>query len=142
MTTPKLTPAPSPLVDIDVAASDRPGKTRLPPRPFLEVLREGRAPPFAAATGPPVASPPTDQRRHATPRPAAASLRALVTRAFAADRQMDVVLEAAARRRTFSAGELLAVQVQVFRYSQTVEVISRATDKLVGAVKQTLGTQV
>ena len=31
---------------------------------------------------------------------------------------------------------------RVFRYSQAVEVVSRATDKLVGAVKQTMGTQV
>ncbi len=52
------------------------------------------------------------------------------------------MLEAAAKRRSFSANELLAIQVQVFRYSQTVEVISRATDKLVGGVKQALGTQV
>ena len=36
----------------------------------------------------------------------------------------------------------MALQVEVFRYSQTVEVISRTTDKLVGAIKQTLGTQV
>jgi len=38
--------------------------------------------------------------------------------------------------------ELLALQATVFRYSQAVEVVSRATDKLIGAVKQTLGTQV
>jgi hypothetical protein len=34
------------------------------------------------------------------------------------------------------------MQATVFRYSQTVEVLSRATDRLVGAVKQAFGTQV
>jgi hypothetical protein len=34
------------------------------------------------------------------------------------------------------------LQASVFRYSQTVEIVSRATDKIVGAVKQTMSTQV
>ena len=38
--------------------------------------------------------------------------------------------------------EIRALQATVFRASQAVEVVSRATDKLVGAVKQTVGTQV
>jgi hypothetical protein len=37
---------------------------------------------------------------------------------------------------------LIALQATVFRYSQTVEVISSAADRVVGAIKQTLGTQV
>jgi len=41
-----------------------------------------------------------------------------------------------------TAAELLAMQTTAFRYSQTVEVLSRATDRLVGAIKQTLGTPV
>jgi hypothetical protein len=59
-----------------------------------------------------------------------------------AESKMDAMIEAARKGKAFSASELLAIQVEVFRYSQTVEVISRSTDKLVGAVKQTLGTQV
>ncbi len=59
-----------------------------------------------------------------------------------AESKMDAMIDAARKGKNFSASELLAIQVEVFRYSQTVEVISRSTDKLVGAVKQTLGTQV
>ena len=55
---------------------------------------------------------------------------------------MDAMIADARNGKSFSASELLAIQVEVFRYSQTVEVISRSTDKLVGAIKQTLGTQV
>ncbi len=59
-----------------------------------------------------------------------------------AESRMDAMIQAARNGKSFSASELLALQVEVFRYSQTVEVISHSTDKLVGAVKQTLGTQV
>ena len=64
----------------------------------------------------------------------------MLERAVAAERNLDTLLAAAARGKTFSPGELLALQATVFRYSQAVEVVSRATDKLVGAVKQTMGT--
>jgi hypothetical protein len=59
-----------------------------------------------------------------------------------AENRLDSMINAAQKGKTFSANELIALQVEVFRYSQTVEVISRTTDKIVGAVKQTLGTQV
>ena len=71
-----------------------------------------------------------------------APVRALLERTLGSERQVDTLLAAAARGKTFSPSELLALQTTVFRYSQAVEVVSRATDKLVGAVKQTLGTQV
>ena len=63
-------------------------------------------------------------------------------RTVGGERQVDTLLAAAARGKTFSPAELLALQATVFRYSQAVEIVSRATDKLVGAVKQTMGTQV
>jgi hypothetical protein len=70
------------------------------------------------------------------------SLQRLANDTMKAESKMDAMIEAARKGKTFSASELLAIQVEVFRYSQTVEVISRSTDKLVGAIKQTLGTQV
>ena len=69
-------------------------------------------------------------------------MRALLEQTVGTEQRVDTLLAAAARGRTFSPGELLALQATVFRYSQTVEIVSRATDKLVGAVKQTMGTQV
>lgn len=69
-------------------------------------------------------------------------MRALLQRTLGAEQRVDTLLAAAARGKSFSPSELLALQATVFRYSQAVEVVSRATDKLVGAVKQTMGTQV
>ncbi len=66
----------------------------------------------------------------------------MLERTVGADRQVDALLEAAARGKTFTPAQLLAMQATVARYSQTVEVVSRVADRLVGAVKQTIGTQV
>ena len=61
---------------------------------------------------------------------------------FKSETRIDGLIKQAQGGKAFNASELMALQVEVFRYSQTVEVISRTTDKLVGAIKQTLGTQV
>lgn len=61
---------------------------------------------------------------------------------FKAETRIDNLIRQAQSGKAFNASELMALQVEVFRYSQTIEVISRTTDKLVGAIKQTLGTQV
>ncbi len=58
------------------------------------------------------------------------------------ENKLDSLIKSAQGGKAFNAQELMALQIEVFRYSQTVEVISRTTDKLVGALKQTLGTQV
>jgi hypothetical protein len=119
------------------------GKASGPRRPktFTAVLGErvgsGPAPPAAPAPPrPPAAGP----RKTAAPAPS--PVRALLEKTVGTEQRVDSLLAAAARGRTFSPGELLALQATVFRYSQAVEIVSRATDKLVGAVKQTMGTQV
>jgi hypothetical protein len=111
-------------------------------RTFLQVLGEGSprarpTPPARAAQAP--TPPPADQ-------PARPGLADRLSRALEGaardEARIDAILEAAARGKTFTAAELLAMQATVFRYSQTVEVLSRATDRLGGAVKQALGTSV
>jgi hypothetical protein len=94
------------------------------PRSFAEVLGRARPPPPSKSA------------------PPESGVRRVLQRASAAEARVDVLLEAAARGKTFTPGELLALQAAVFRWSQTVEVVSRAADRLVGAVKQTIGTQV
>ena len=102
--------------------------------------RAGAAP-AAAATPPPPRQPAGRAKPPAAPlRPRRCA--ALLERTLGAEQRVDTLLAAAARGKTFSPSELLALQATVFRYSQAVEVVSRATDKLVGAVKQTMGTQV
>jgi len=108
-------------------------------RSFTAVLdeRAGAAPARAAVSTPrPPARPPAANAATASP------VRALLERTLGGEQRIDTLLAAAARGKTFSPSELLALQATVFRYSQAVEVVSRATDKLVGAVKQTMGTQV
>ena len=130
----------TPPVDFSLPAPHagaRPGATR-PRQTFLQVLgtRDERASP-AEVTRPEPGSP------AASAQPGAgAGLRTLVARTLRAEAHIDRLLASAAAGKTFSAGELLALQATAFRYSQTVEVLSRAADRLVGSLKQTLGTQV
>jgi len=100
-------------------------------RTFKTVLA-GRS---AAGHGAPPPQPPP-------PIPASTAVRGVLERAVAAERNLDTLLASAARGKTFSPAELLALQATVFRYSQTVEIVSRVADRLVGAVKQVMGTQV
>jgi len=111
-------------------------------RAFVTVLDERiGAPP--SPTPPANAAPVPARPPPATPaRTSPSPVGALLERTLAAENRVDTLLAAAARGKTFSPAELLALQASVFRYSQAVEVVSRATDKLVGAVKQTMGTQV
>ncbi len=123
-------------------------------RSFVQVLSEARrenpTKVGPSAIGPPVVRPPVlgsaSVRKPivqtlATPQ-GHDGLRAMAESALRAEKKVDALIAAAGRGRTFSAAELIALQATVFRYSQTVEVISRAADRLVGSVKQTLGTQV
>ena len=57
-------------------------------------------------------------------------------------RNVDRLLAAAASGRRFTPAQLLALQAAVCRDAQTVEVVSRTTDRIVGAVKQVLNTQI
>jgi len=95
--------------------------------------------PTTAATGSNASSSTAAVRK---PAPTTTPLRAMLERTVGAEKQVDALLEAAARGKTFSPAQLLAMQATVARYSQTVEVVSRVADRLVGAVKQTMGTQV
>jgi predicted transcriptional regulator len=120
-----------------------------PRRSFLEVLEEGRRErPAVSAAGAPRApaapriEAPSSARAPTSSTSVGRGLAQVLDRAAAGEARLDAILEAAARGKTFTAGELLAMQATVFRYSQTIEVLSRATDRLVGAVKQTLGTPV
>lgn len=113
-----------------------------PGKAFSSVLVEGTAVgPQAAATvaaGKPAAVP----AHPVVPGPPAGPVRAMFARALGAEKQVDALLEAAARGKTFTPAQLLAMQATVARYAQTVEVVSRVADRLVGAIKQTMGTQV
>jgi hypothetical protein len=58
------------------------------------------------------------------------------------ERRVNADLKAALSGRTFSPQELIAMQAEVMKYSQELDVVSRVVDKTTGAVKQTMQTQV
>ncbi len=58
-----------------------------------------------------------------------------------AQRRLDAVLEAARSGRTFTAGELLGLQAQAYRYSQTVDLASKLVEQAAQSVKQAANTQ-
>lgn len=121
------------------------GATKEHPRTFAEVLSRTKQA-GALATGPAgtvvAGAGNRESIRAREVSDQSSAVRVLAERALDADKRVDALLASAGRGRSFSAGELIALQATVFRYSQTVEVISRAADRLVGAIKQTMGTQV
>ena len=55
---------------------------------------------------------------------------------------LDAAVAAARTGRTFSPGELLALQSQAYCYSQSFEVASKIVEQATQAVKQAVNTQV
>src|SRR5687768_11289506 len=111
--------------DVEPSPQERRTAANSPPRrQFVEVLGEASGanrPPGARAARPP------DQK--AAPLPETLGLRRTIEGLLAAEHRIDALVSAARGGRTFSAGELLAMQSTVFRYAQTVEIVSRAADK-------------
>jgi hypothetical protein len=56
--------------------------------------------------------------------------------------RLDSVLTAARSGRTFTAGELLGLQAQAYRYAQTVELAAKVVESGAQSVKQAMNTQV
>ena len=73
--------------------------------------------------------------------PAPAAKQAL-TRLLADEKAVEQGLARALAGGAMSPKDLLTLQVQVIRYSQELEVASRLVEKVSGAVKQTLQSQV
>ncbi|MCA9670113.1 MAG: hypothetical protein KC503_31170 [Myxococcales bacterium] len=56
--------------------------------------------------------------------------------------KLDRVIARATRGGTFSPAQLLALQAQIYRLSQDMEITSRVLDRSVGALKSVLSMQV
>jgi hypothetical protein len=72
----------------------------------------------------------------AAPGPIGTALRQL----DAAQARLDGVLAAARRGRIFSAGELLVLQAEAYRFTQTFDVAAKVVEHGVQAVKQAVQT--
>lgn len=59
-----------------------------------------------------------------------------------AQKRLDAMLKAAKSGKTFSPQELLALQAEAYRYSQTLEVAAKVVEHGAQSVKQAVNTQV
>jgi hypothetical protein len=131
-----------PIGSTPATANGPAGVAKPPPgRAFGEILGEvagvrARTPEAGPAPPPAAAGP----ARAAAPGPA--HLRRALVSLVEGERRMDGVIRAALSGRDFSPQELIAIQATVLRHSQEIEVVSRLLDRLTGAVKSTLQTQV
>jgi hypothetical protein len=101
-------------------------------RPSAQVCAGSRFDALLASHQPPPSS----------PSPAAARLASAVQSLEVAQARLDRVLQAARSGRTFTAGELLALQSDAYRFSQTMDVASKLVEHGVQSVKQTVNAQV
>ena len=108
------------------------GTAKLATRPFKAVLAasspEGTASPDLATTG--------------GPSRAAQALKATITDLEKQRKRVDRLIAQASAGRNFSPAELIALQANVYRYAQEMEIFSRVVDRTVSAAKTTLNTQV
>jgi hypothetical protein len=80
----------------------------------------------------------------ASPRPGAAPHPALSALAHVerAQARLDAVLAAARSGRTFTAAELIGLQAEAYRCSQSVDLASKLVEQGAQSVKQALNTQI
>jgi hypothetical protein len=63
-----------------------------------------------------------------------------VERVEAAQARLDQLLAAARRGQTFTAGQLLALQAEAYRFTQTLDVAAKVVEQGVQGVKQAIHT--
>jgi hypothetical protein len=129
-----ITPAAAQLTDVAPAhqgAAARSGKA------FSVILREQPAAPAATAGGP-LAPAAAAGSEGAAPSLAVRHMERIVD----SQRQLERSMRRALRGDDFSPQQLLALQFQVQTYSLEVEAVSRVVDKITGAVKTAMQTQV
>lgn len=78
----------------------------------------------------------------ASPSPPAGAIRASLAALDHARGRLDAVLDAARRGRTFTAGELLGLQAEAYRYAQTVDLAAKVVESGAQSVKQAVNAQV
>jgi hypothetical protein len=59
-----------------------------------------------------------------------------------AQRRLDALVASARQGRSFTAAQLLAIQADTYRFSQTIDIAARVVEHGVQSIKQTLQTPV
>ncbi len=110
---------------------------------FTEVMKSAKPPAHQKPLAVVKAQAQPQQKLDAKPpveaqRPAARA----IDQVSAAQTRMEKVLELAQSGKTFSPAELLALQTQMYRASQELDLAGKVVEKATGGVKQVLQTQV
>jgi hypothetical protein len=108
-----------------------------PARPLAAPART-----FVSEVAPRAVAAPARALPSARPQPVGNSVADGLARVAAAQRRLDQILALAQTGRTFTPGQLIALQARVFEASQSVDVASKVVDRATGGVKQILQTQV
>lgn len=128
------TPFSTPILDAEPARGAAAINRRRVSSPDAEMRAGGHRSPSIQMVG---------ERAGVAPGQAAGlDLRQIANSTMKAESRIESMMNAARRGKTFSPSELLGMQMEVFKYQQTVEVISKTAEKVVSGIKQTLGTQV
>jgi hypothetical protein len=144
-----------PIGPAGLAPAAPPGiPAKAPEQSFGEILGEvaGRPPALAGPARPPAGVGPARGPADVAAAPGAVGppvgregamhVRRVLVNLVEGERRMDQVIRSALGGRDFSMQELIAIQATVLKHSQEVEAVSRLLDRLTGAVKTTLQTQV
>ncbi|MBK7858236.1 MAG: ATP-dependent helicase HrpB [Archangiaceae bacterium] len=112
------------------------GAAKPPSQKFSLALEQAKAPAARPRIEPrPVEKPSAEA---VSQRPAARA----IDQVSSAQTRMDKVLELAQSGKTFTPAELLALQTQMYRASQELDLAGKVVEKATGGVKQVLQTQV
>ncbi len=118
------------------------GAPKPAPQKFGEVMKTAKPPAQHKPAAPQRAQAPQKPEAKvpevAAQRPAARAL----DQVSAAQTRMEKVLELAQSGKTFTPAELLALQTQMYRASQELDLAGKVVEKATGGVKQVLQTQV
>lgn len=115
-----------------VAAAPAPATAAPAQGGFRSVLEARLGLPSPASPPPPPPSRPPPQPLQ----PLGAALHGLAT----AQARLDAVLSAARRGQPFTAGQLLALQADAYRFTQTLDVAGKLVEQAVQGVKQAVQT--
>lgn len=123
-----------------VGAATLSALSEAPRKNFGEVLKGTVEKPVSVPKAP--ACPTTAQAASSVAKPAKQNVQAVAEGVAAAQRRLDHVLQLAQSGRSFSPAELIALQGQVYRASQELDLAGKVIEKATGGVKQILQTQV
>jgi len=125
----------------NVTANKAGAAAATPRTAFASVINRDQPRANAPAAGGPLSAQATQRPTEPTKTEPGVAERSM-NRMVSNQRKLERSMRRAMRGDDFSPQQLLALQMQVHKYSLEVEAVSRVVDRVTGAVKQTMQTQI